>query len=145
MDIESLRNSIMEKLKELNDIEPLAALFESMQGEYAVLGLLAENNNISPSEISTFLGISKARTTAILKTLVKKKFVTVTKSQQDRRMSIVALTQLGKDSFDKKSQQATSFFDDYLLEIGKSDSQKLVSFLDKSIKIAKKKAKKDKT
>lgn len=143
MELDELRNSIIERLKALNDLEPLAALFDSMQGEYAVLSLLNEEPSISPSEISLLLGISKARCTAILKALKKKGFVNVEKCKDDKRKLLVSLTLQGKKSIDKKLNKATTFFDDYLTEIGEKDAKKLIVFLDKSIKFAKNNVNKD--
>ncbi len=137
MEIEELRNNIIERLKTLNDIEPLSHLFDSMQGEFAVLSLVAEKERISPSEMSCLLGISKARCTVILKTLKKKGFVSVDKCKEDKRKQYVSLTSAGKESINNKVNKATSFFDDYLTELGEKDTKKLIVFLDKSIKIAK--------
>lgn len=139
MGIEELRNILINKLKILNDIEPLSYLLESMQGEYAVLSLLAEKINVSPSEISKYLNISKSRSTVILNSLKKKQFVTLSKSEVDKRKLIASLTTLGEESLNKKVTQASTFFDDYLKELGEEDAKKLIGFLDKSIKIANKK------
>lgn len=139
MEVKGLRDNIMSRLKELNDLEPLSYLFESMQGEFAVLSLIAEMKQISPSEISNILNISKSRSTVILYALQKKGFISVSRSNIDKRKLNVMLTSLGEESIIRKNIKASTFFDDYLRELGEDEAQRLISFLDKSIKIARNK------
>lgn len=139
METEQLRNSIIEKLKVLNDIEPLSYLLESLQGEYAVLSLIADRKFVTPTEISNAINISKSRSTAILNTLRKKGFVNVTKGKKDKRKLIVSLNDLGADALLIKKTHAETLFDEYLTELGDEYAQKLIDFLDKSVEIAKNK------
>lgn len=135
---EELRENIIDRLKKLNDLEPLTQLFESMQGEDAVLGYIFETEKTTPSEISLALDFSKARSTAILKSLEKKSLVKITKAKNDKRKHFVTLTKEGILQVEKNATKATAFFDDYLAELGESEGKKLIKLLDKSISIAKK-------
>ncbi len=135
---EELRDNIIDRLKQLNDIEPLTMLFESMQGEDAVLSYIFQENQATPSEISSALDFSKARSTAILKSLEKKSLIKITKAKDDKRKHLASLTEKGIARAEKNATLATAFFDDYLSELGESEGKKLIKLLDKSIHIAKK-------
>ena len=135
---DELRENIIDRLKKLNDLEPLANLFENMQGEDAVLSYIFEKEKTTPSEISMALDFSKARSTAILKSLEKKTLVKITKVKEDKRKHLATLTEEGIARVEKTATQATAFFDDYLSELGESEGKKLIKLLDKSIHIAKK-------
>ncbi len=135
---DELRDNIIDRLKKLNDLEPLAKLFESMQGEDAVLSYIFEVEKTTPSEISLALDFSKARSTAILKSLEKKSLVKLTKARDDKRKHLATLTKEGIARVEKKAIKATAFFDDYLAELGESEGKKLIKLLDKSINIARK-------
>lgn len=74
-------------------IEPLA---DDLTGMYFVLRILQDNKNeLLAGDISSFFGVSTARTAVVLKTLSRKGYVKTFKSILDRRKTIVRITEKG--------------------------------------------------
>ncbi|CAJ1203443.1 MarR family winged helix-turn-helix transcriptional regulator [Companilactobacillus nantensis] len=68
------------------------------QGQGKILLALSQNNGLSQKELATRLDLTAQSTAEFVNKLVKKGFVTKEKSTTDRRMTIIRITDLGRQT-----------------------------------------------
>ena len=102
MNKQELRDELMHQLWRMNKMDLIVSLQEFIEGETATLSFLGScaGRQVTPSQISDNLHISRARTANILRSLRRKKFVEMCILEDDRRKMCVSLTEAG---FWKKS------------------------------------------
>ncbi|WP_125566422.1 MarR family winged helix-turn-helix transcriptional regulator [Companilactobacillus insicii] len=79
------------------------------QGQGKILIALSQEDGISQKELATKLDLSAQSTAEFVNKLVSKGFVTKEKSTIDRRMTIIKLTEAGRESATKESQKIPEF------------------------------------
>lgn len=103
------------------------------QGESGVLlYLLNSNSNVSQSELSENLGVTMPRIVALINTLQKKELIEKNLDSNDKRKSIISITNKGKDNIIKKKKDAIKFIENVIKEL---DEQEIEQYIDISKKI----------
>ena len=93
----NLKNEFIEALLQLYISNQASSIAEMLEGEHAVLSyILKEKQDVTPTNISLKLGITKSRVTAILNSLHEKELVLLKRKSDDRRKIIVSLTEYGE-------------------------------------------------
>ena len=103
---------------------PSKKLQEISEGEMAMLGYLVyEEDETTPTELSSQLDLSTARVANTLNSLEKKGYVERIHDSVDRRKVIVHLTDKGKNTFREKEAQANLEMQEILDMLGEGDAQ----------------------
>ena len=93
----NLKNEFIEALLQLYISNQASSIAEMLEGEHAVLSyILKEKQDVTPTNISLKLGITKSRVTAILNSLHEKELVLL------KRKIIVSLTEKGEEAIVSK-------------------------------------------
>lgn len=93
----------IEALLQLYISNQASSIAEMLEGEHAVLSyILKEKQDVTPTNISLKLGITKSRVTAILNSLHEKELVLLKRKSDDRRKIIVSLTEKGEEAIVSK-------------------------------------------
>ena len=82
--------------------------------QYAVLSLIASNENLSQTNIGDALYMDRASTMAIINKLQDAGYVSRKKSPHDKRMHALALTAKGKKAFPTIDKKVTKHEDKFL-------------------------------
>ena len=99
----NLKNEFIEALLQLYISNQASSIAEMLEGEHAVLSYtLKEKQDVTPTNISLKLGITKSRVTAILNSLHEKELVLLKRKSDDRRKIIVSLTEKGEEAIVSK-------------------------------------------
>ena len=99
----NLKNEFIEALLQLYISNQASSIAEMLEGEHAVLSyILKEKQDVTPTNISLKLGITKSRVTAILNSLHEKALVLLKRKSDDRRKIIVSLTEKGEEAIVSK-------------------------------------------
>lgn len=99
----NLKNEFIEALLQLYISNQASSIAEMLEGEHAVLSyILKEKQDVTPTNISLKLGITKSRVTAILNSLHEKELVLLKRKSDDRRKLIVSLTEKGEEAIVSK-------------------------------------------
>ena len=99
----NLKNEFIEALLQLYISNQASSIAEMLEGEHAVLSyILKEKQDVTPTNISLKLGITKSRVTAILNSLHEKELVLLKRKSDDRRKIIVWLTEKGEEAIVSK-------------------------------------------
>ena len=116
------------KLKEMKSCALISRIDRSSEGENKVLGLLYETKeNLSAGEISSLLHLTTARVAVILSSLEEKAMIRKLPDANDRRRTMVEITEKGRQHVEKMYHELSDCMD-YLVEhIG---SEKMNAFVD---------------
>ena len=99
----NLKNEFIEALLQLYISNQASSIAEMLEGEHVVLSyILKEKQDVTPTNISLKLGITKSRVTAILNSLHEKELVLLKRKSDDRRKIIVSLTEKGEEAIVSK-------------------------------------------
>ncbi|WP_125588042.1 MarR family winged helix-turn-helix transcriptional regulator [Companilactobacillus jidongensis] len=79
------------------------------QGQGKILLALAQTDGLSQKELATKLDLTAQSTAEFVNKLVKKHYVTKEKSVTDRRMTIIRLTDLGRQTATDESSKIPNF------------------------------------
>lgn len=100
MNYDKLTNICVEEIKSniFNGVDTILSDFN--RGEIGVLGYLMFNRaKVSSGELSDALKVSTARMSSILNSLEAKRFVKRTNDENDKRKTLVLITNKGKETF----------------------------------------------
>lgn len=81
----------------------------TVEGQGKILLALADENHLSQRQLATRLGMSPQSTGEFVSKLAKRKLVTLTKSQKDRRVNLVNLTNAGRQEIESAYQEVPPF------------------------------------
>ncbi|MCL2061066.1 MAG: MarR family transcriptional regulator [Firmicutes bacterium] len=85
--------------------------FDPMYGQGRVLALLKMKDNVSSRELMYLLGMSPPSVSELLAKLEKAEFITREQSEQDRRVSLIKLTEKGKSYQQPQPSERQKLFD----------------------------------
>lgn len=106
------------------------------QGESGVLlYLLNAKSNVSQSELSENLGVTMPRIVAVINTLQKKELIEKTLDSNDKRKSIISITNKGKDNIIKKKKDAIKFIENVIKELDELEIEQYIAISKKIEKI----------
>ena len=98
------------------------------QGESGVLlYLLNSNNNVSQSDLSEKLDVSIARIVAIINTLQKKKLIEKKIDANDKRKTIISITEAGKEIITQRKKQAIQFIENVIKELDEKEIEQYIA------------------
>lgn len=97
------------------------------RGQNKVLVALSEGDNISQKELTERLEMSVQSTAEFVTKLVKKDFVTKTKSLTDGRIQLIKLTEKGR----REAEKSLFYIPEYLDYLDPEDWTQLAAMLDK--------------
>lgn len=134
MDYTPLAREYLEHLADVNKTAAMARQLrragDVMCGELFVMLLMRRcGGSVYPGHISREAQISTARVAALLNSLEKKGFISRSPSENDRRMSVVSLTEDGRAYADEKSVEIIGRHAAALRSLGERDAKELVRLL----------------
>ena len=98
------------------------------QGESGVLlYLLNSNNNVSQSDLSEKLDVSIARIVAIINTLKKKELIEKKIDANDKRKTIISITEAGKEIITQRKKQAIQFIENVIKELDEKEIEQYIA------------------
>ncbi|APX71592.1 MarR family transcriptional regulator [Companilactobacillus allii] len=83
----------------------------TFQGQGKILLALSQNDGISQKQLATSLDLTAQSTAEFVNKLVKKGLVTKEKSTSDKRMTVIRLTNAGREIANKESKEIPEFLD----------------------------------
>ena len=126
----NLKNELIEALLQLYISNQASSIAEMLEGEHAVLSyILKEEQDVTPTNISIKLGITKSRVTAILNSLHEKELVLLKRKSDDRRKIIVSLTEKGEEDIVSKLELLDNKIVKLIKELGIEKSTTLIGIL----------------
>ena len=126
----NLKNELIEALLQLYISNQASSIAEMLEGEHAVLSyILKEEQDVTPTNISIKLGITKSRVTAILNSLHEKELVLLKRKSDDRRKIIVYLTEKGEEDIVTKLVLLDNKIVKLIKELGIEKSTTLIGIL----------------
>lgn len=109
------------------------------QGESGVLlYLLNANSNVSQSELSESLGVTMPRIVAVINTLQNKELIEKNLDSNDKRKSIISITNKGKDNIIKKKKDAIKFIENVIKELDEQEIEQYIAISKKIEQISNK-------
>lgn len=109
-------------------------LEDSGKGIYVILKVIdSAKNEISSSDIANQLDISLARVTMALNKLEEKGLIKKNKDKDDKRKTIVCLTDLGKIKLEEKEQNLASLIEKALENLSIEECEQLLNIYKKII------------
>ena len=141
MDNKRFIENINNVFKDLKNYHSKFKIEESVKGMFPVLKILYFNDNVTPKFLETNLCVSSARVARVLNQLEEKGLVSRIESKDDKRKTIVILTQAGKDISKKQSEEFDKYIDIMLENISDTEKEEFIYLLRKmanNIKGAKK-------
>lgn len=109
------------------------------QGESGVLlYLLNTNSNVSQSELSENLGVTMPRIVALINTLQKKELIEKNLDSNDKRKSIISITNKGKDNIIKRKKDAIKFIENVIKELDEQEIEQYIAISKKIERISNK-------
>ena len=133
MDNKDFINRIKEIMLSLRNSKPNFHIEESVKGMFPVLGILYDNEDVTPKDIENKLGVSSARIARVLNQLEEKKLVERTKSLNDKRKTIVVLTEEGKEITLKHRCDMNNFFDLMLKDLTDEEKEEFIFLMEKMV------------
>lgn len=109
------------------------------QGESGVLlYLLNAKINVSQSELSENLGVTMPRIVAVINTLQNKELIEKKLDPNDKRKSIISITNKGKDNIIKKKKDAIKFIENVIKELDEQEIEQYIAISKKIERISNK-------
>lgn len=99
--------------------------------EYTILALLMSNQDVTQKQLSQALSVSAPNMTIILDRLEEKKWIRRTRSETDRRMQIIALTDEGCDLMQRAEEISISMEKEILRHLSPAEQAILFELLQK--------------
>ena len=98
------------------------------QGESGVLlYLLNSNNNVSQSDLSEKLDVSIDRIVAIINTVQKKELIEKKIDDNDKRKTIISITEAGKEIITQRKKQAIQFIENVIKELDEKEIEQYIA------------------
>lgn len=105
---------------------------KNSQGVNSVLSYLLElGRPATAGEIANKLEVSTARVAVLMKKLIKNKYIIKYTNSMDQRITMIELTDSGRDYIIKEKDSVTDFFKKIVDEIGVTDTKALIRICNK--------------
>ncbi len=125
----------MENLKDifigLKNNHPKFKIEESVKGMFPVLNILFHNEEVTPKDLELKLCVSSARIARVLNQLEEKGLVIRTQSENDKRKTIVILTEKGKNIAINHKNEFEYFTDLILTDISDEEKEEFIRLVRK--------------
>nr|WP_090891682.1 MarR family transcriptional regulator [Evansella caseinilytica] len=96
-----------------------------------ILHHLHQNTELSQLELQRLLGLDGAAVTRHLKQLKQQQLISSRKQDQDKRFTLVSLTDIGKEELWKRTLKRRQFMEEMTSELSDSDIAALHTFIDR--------------
>lgn len=106
-------------------------LFDFTQSEMEVLKFLDGKKNITMKDIADYLHIKPSSATPVIESLVKRKLLTRTQSDSDRRIIYIALSSKGKEELKEKYKNVRNTIKTIFQGLNDNDKKKLIDIFSK--------------
>jgi DNA-binding MarR family transcriptional regulator len=93
------------------------------------LTIISEHKNPSMKDIADELGISSPATTAIIDRLIEDKSITRAEDKDDRRMTRISLTPIGKKTFEKTREVLYAAINNRVSILSETEQKELARIL----------------
>lgn len=134
---EKRKNTFVLALFEIYNLDIINVLLKFLQGEQAVLFAIKYNENLTATDLSKKLAITKSRVTSIISSLVNKNYLKVSKDPSDLRKQKISLTEEGNKFIIEKENEANQLLEHLYLKMGEKDIKVLTKLLFKTAQIMK--------
>lgn len=134
---EKTKNTFVLALFEIYNLDIINVLLKFLQGEQAVLFAIKYNENLTATDLSKKLAITKSRVTSIISSLVNKNYLKVSKDPSDLRKQKISLTEEGNKFIIEKENEANQLLEHFYLKMGEKDIKVLTKLLFKTAQIMK--------
>ena len=99
--------------------------------EIKVIGFIGKSEECTMSQIAEYLMISKTNLTAVVDKLVRKKLVRRHRSEEDRRLVLVSLTEKGEELHQQENESHLSLSRGMLKSLDSKEQDELLRLLKK--------------
>lgn len=106
-----IKNRFLTLLQEAVRIPSVIELSSFIQGEDAFMLKLYLKDQMTPTNLSQELNVTKGRITAIINSLNKRGYLNIETSKVDRRTSLISLSKIGNEYFKAKLDKADKHFE----------------------------------
>lgn len=127
-ELEQLLRMVYRKLKQ--DIHTIFKK-EISHGEYTVLKLLSKDTSLKATDLSKNLKVSASHITMVTDSLVKKGFLTRTRSDVDRRVVDMVVTDEGKELLKHFNEKRSDYFYGKLNQFSDEEIEEFMRLLNK--------------
>lgn len=141
MEHEEILKNLAVSFSELHDIDVVERLSEFCQGEPRILFCLYNaGRDMTPSDLSAMLHVSRARITAALANLRKKGFIRMDVCETDRRRMLVILTENGRRYIGWKNEEVAGRLNTLVSGLGEHNALELIRLIRLSVEVLSKTA-----
>ena len=135
MEKSQLRDALVHELWRMTKMDIIAHLREFVEGETAALYYLNNcgSETLTPTQISEYLQVSRARAANILRSLRGKGYVRMDIAEDDRRKMDVTITDAGRKAMEDKYNFLLRYFELYIDVLGEEDVADLTRLLKKTV------------
>lgn len=114
---------------------------DNVKGMFLILRFINDSNSeLIAEDIKNSLSISSARVSMALNVLMKKKYIKKEKSKEDKRKTIIKITESGKSALDIKEKSIIDCIENRLGYLSVDESTELLSLIIKMVNGGKKNA-----
>ena len=104
------------------------------KGEIALMIYISDHNNVSPGQLIDVLKVGSGRIANALKNLERKKYIVRLDNENDRRKTIIHLTDEGKEFVEKSKEEGKKNIFSIYEALGEDDSENLIRIINKLVK-----------
>ena len=141
MDSELLAKQILDTFDKINAENVFSKLRLSLKGENLMIAMLADvGGESTPGKLIEKLDFTAARLSAITKSLENKGLVKRIQNEQDKRSTIIALTQQGMANYMNLRQEIVKNALIIIEQLGERDVQEFLRIIGRLVNIANKTA-----
>ena len=138
MDYTNLSKEFLQTIYKYYQMKSQPQFSNAMHGETFVLQYIATHTNATvPSDIKNAMSISSARIATVLNSLEDKGLITRQIDSQDRRRTILRLTEEGEKKADASSQELLGLAKRRMEYLGEEDAKNCIRIMNKFIEACK--------
>ena len=110
-------------------------LFGFRRSNHAILCAINSDENMTMSKLAEHLDVSLPRCSTLIKAMEEKGLVKVASPKKDKRVRLIKITDLGKETLQKSSERIACMYDRLREYYGEEDFNTLCNLLAKSERI----------
>ena len=107
-------------------------LFTFRRSNHAILCAIDSDENMTMSKLAEHLDVSLPRCSTLIKTMEEKGLVKVISPKKDKRIRLISITELGRETLQKNKERIACMYDRLREYYGEEDFNTLCSLLEKS-------------
>ncbi len=102
-------------------------------GQYALLKMLYDQQPLTVGEVAEHLDVSIAGASGMIDRLVHANLITRTRSETDRRVVTIELTDVGRQQIEAQHAQRREFLSKMFLKLSEDELKMLVSLIERMV------------